>query len=156
MPVVVRRSNVWQFCSFIGSCKADADAGDLQRPRCSRCLETDSQCVYSAVKRRPGPRKGWTRSAKGQAAHGVVASGSGVDHERLRSTHNLETSSLPAASVSRNPTIVNGDASWTPPPPLMAPPSERSTLNHLSFDLKPEQARALYVSYHMIVIKRVC
>ncbi|KAI1370324.1 hypothetical protein F4677DRAFT_457932 [Hypoxylon crocopeplum] len=36
---------------------------DLQRPSCSRCSETDSPCIYSKERRKPGPQRGARRLA---------------------------------------------------------------------------------------------
>lgn len=39
-------------------------AGDLKRPACARCIESGWPCVYSSVKRKPGPTKGTRRVRK--------------------------------------------------------------------------------------------
>lgn len=39
--------------------------GDLRKPQCSRCIERELICVYSAIRRKPGPVPGSRRGGHG-------------------------------------------------------------------------------------------
>ena len=45
--------------------------GDLKRPTCSRCLEGGCPCVYSCIKKKPGPVKGSRRKVATSASAGT-------------------------------------------------------------------------------------
>ncbi|QIW96121.1 hypothetical protein AMS68_001639 [Peltaster fructicola] len=122
---------------------------DLQRPRCSRCTETDSECIYSAVKRRPGPRKGWTRNSKRHLGSSLPTSRKPPSVSKsIHSAANDSTSILPhTASPVDSKNQWHGVAT--------TPFDQHTPLEHPTLDLTSAQASALLECYfaqdhHMI------
>jgi hypothetical protein len=38
----------------------DCSLGDMVRPKCQSCVDSQATCSYTTLKRKPGPRKGST------------------------------------------------------------------------------------------------